>query len=300
VFLLKWTTLGLIFVVLAKLKTLITLQELQEFRQDCRNNNQSLAFVPTMGALHRGHISLVKTAQQQATRVIVSIFVNPLQFGPNEDFARYPRTLSADMEMLGSGGVDAVFVPNIQEVYPPGSQSRVNNPVLSDQLCGAFRPGHFEGVLTVVMKLFGMVQPDAAIFGKKDYQQFQMISQMVRDFSLPITIVGGETIRDESGLALSSRNRYLSADDLPHARTISAGLKAAKDAFVKGERNPKTLEEIAQNIFSQQLITEYVSVRTQRGMESCGDKISAAAVILAAVKLGQTRLIDNMELNLDQ
>jgi pantoate--beta-alanine ligase len=278
----------------------MTVEELLEFRQDCRNKNQSLAFVPTMGALHSGHLSLVKTAKQHSERVIVSIFVNPLQFGPNEDFARYPRTLSADIELLTSSGTDAVFVPNIQEIYPTGSQTRVNNPILSDQLCGEFRPGHFEGVLTVVMKLFGVVQPNVAVFGKKDYQQFQMISQMVRDFSLPISIIGGETIREESGLALSSRNRYLKSDELPHAQTISAGLKAAQDAFAKGERSPTKLEEIACTKFSSQLVSEYVSVRTQRGLEKCGDKITEAAVILAAVRLGQTRLIDNMELNLSK
>jgi pantoate--beta-alanine ligase len=279
-------------------ETFITIDEIQGFVAGHRRAGRTVAFVPTMGALHAGHAKLVEVARQHADVTVVSIFVNPLQFGPNEDFARYPRTLNADLEILSEQDADGVFVPNIQDMYPESSQTRIYNDRIANDLCGRFRPGHFEGVLTVVMKLFGIVSPDTAVFGKKDYQQLKLISLMVNDFHMPLKIVGVDTLRDSDGLAMSSRNRYLKTEERQHAISIPSALKAALSAFSAGERSPQKLEEIAFNSLSPELKVEYVAVRKQRDLSAFSDGIDQNAVILLAAKLGGTRLIDNMELNL--
>jgi pantoate--beta-alanine ligase len=187
--------------------TLISLSELTDVRNGWEREGAKVVFVPTMGALHEGHMQLVRVARQHGSRVIVSIFVNPTQFGPNEDFAKYPRTLAADLELLAKEKVDAVFLPNAMSMYPDGFQTYVINKTMAKGLCGAVRPGHFEGVLTVVLKLFNLVRPHTAIFGKKDYQQWRLIERMVKDLHLPVMVLGQDTVRESDGLAMSSRNR---------------------------------------------------------------------------------------------
>src|SRR5512142_998013 len=196
-------------------------------------NEKSVAFVPTMGNLHEGHIELVRIARQRGTCVVVSIFVNPLQFGPNEDFDKYPRTLDADCDKL-QGLADVVFAPSVGEMYPEKQTIFVEPPPISRELCGEFRPGHFQGVATVVLKLFNLVQPQVAIFGKKDYQQLAIIRQMVTQFNLPISIVGAETGRAPDGLALSSRNQYLSGEERTKATLLSQILGEIRDGLKAG------------------------------------------------------------------
>lgn len=288
--------------------TLITIEEIAQIRAAWRRNGETLAFVPTMGALHDGHMSLVRQARTLADRVLVSIFVNPTQFGPNEDFDRYPRTVAADVELLQQGAVDAVFLPNVATIYPEGHQTSVRNKRLESQLCGAFRPGHFEGVLTVVAKLFNIVQPDFAVFGKKDYQQFRLIEAMVRDLNMPVKIVGSETAREADGLAMSSRNRYLSDELRKESALIHRGMQLAKSAFQKGQRDPAQLIALCKGEIAKSLLAqiEYVELRTQNELEpwtgdqNAKEKSGAQTeidpvVMLVAARFGSTRLIDNLE-----
>lgn len=257
-------------------------------------DEKSIAFVPTMGNLHEGHIELVRIARQQGTCVVVSIFVNPLQFGPNEDFDKYPRTLDADCEKL-QGLADVVFSPPVDEMYPEKQTIYVEPPPIADELCGAFRPGHFRGMATVVLKLFNLVQPQVAIFGKKDYQQLAIIRQMVRQFNLPITIVGAETSRASDGLALSSRNQYLSADERTEAAFLSQTLRGVGESLQNGASGYSALEQTAGAALAKRgWQVEYVAVRRQSDL-GLPEKGESCLVILAAARLGKTRLIDNIE-----
>ena len=257
-------------------------------------NEQAIAFVPTMGNLHEGHLELVRIARQNGTCVVVSIFVNPLQFGPNEDFDKYPRTLDADCAKL-QGLADVVFAPSVGEMYPEQQTIYVEPPPIANELCGAFRPGHFRGMATVVLKLFNLVQPHVAIFGKKDYQQLAIIRQMVTQFNLPIVIVGAETSRAADGLALSSRNQYLTAEERTEAAFLSQTLCGIGDAVAKGGSDYGVLENDAASALAKHgWQVEYVAVRNQAdlGVPKKGER---NLVILAAARLGKTRLIDNLE-----
>lgn len=257
-------------------------------------NEQAVAFVPTMGNLHEGHIELVRIARQRGTCVVVSIFVNPLQFGPNEDFDKYPRTLDADCAKL-QGLADVVFAPSVGEMYPEQQTIYVEPPPIANELCGAFRPGHFRGMATVVLKLFNLVQPHVAIFGKKDYQQLAIIRQMVTQFNLPMMIVGAETSRAADGLALSSRNQYLTADERTEAAFLSQTLRWIGGALEKGRNDYAALENDATSALAKHgWQVEYVAVRRQADLGIPG-KGERNLVILAAARLGKTRLIDNFE-----
>ena len=246
-----------------------------------------------MGNLHEGHIELVRMARQQGTCVVVSIFVNPLQFGPNEDFDKYPRTLEADCAKL-QGLADVVFAPAVADMYPEQQTLFVEPPPIANELCGEFRPGHFRGMATVVLKLFNLVQPQVAIFGKKDYQQLTIIRQMVTQFNLPITIVGGETARAQDGLALSSRNQYLSPEERTGAPFLYLTLQEVA-VMLRAGRAPAEAERSAvESLAKRDWEVEYVSVRSQHGLGKPAVS-ERMLVVLAAARLGRTRLIDNLE-----
>jgi len=255
-------------------------------------------FVPTMGNLHEGHIDLIRIAKPKAACTVVSIFVNRLQFGPKEDFERYPRTFQSDCDKLRSSGVDVVFAPDEKEIYPEPQTFVVEPSDLQHILDGAFRPGHFRGVATVVLKLFNMVMPHAAIFGKKDYQQYLVLRDMVRQLALPVEIIPAETVRAADGLALSSRNGYLAPAERAEAPRLYALLKDARERITKGERNFQRIEleamaQLAQNGWTPQ----YISVRRRADLQLPAHE-ERELVVLAAAYLGKTRLIDNIEVNL--
>jgi pantoate--beta-alanine ligase len=259
-----------------------------------------VAFVPTMGNLHAGHISLMSQARRHADTVVASIFVNRLQFGPNEDFDQYPRTLEADAEKLKAAGVDLLFAPTEADLYPEPQTYLVEPPEIQHQLDGEFRPGHFRGVATVVLKLLNIVQPQTALFGKKDYQQLMVLRNMARQLALPIRIVGGETVRAEDGLALSSRNGYLSASERAEAprlyrllQQLQAAIRAGRDDFAVLEREATAMLD------ASGWKTDYIAIRRQSDLqipEAAPDLASQPLVILAASRLGATRLIDNLEI----
>lgn len=266
-----------------------------------RSNGDSVAFVPTMGNLHEGHLELVRRARQLADIVVVSIFVNPMQFGANEDLASYPRTLAADREMLFAEGVQFLFTPQVEEIYPDGleSQTVVRVPDLSDTLCGSSRPGHFDGVATVVNKLFNMVRPDFAVFGEKDFQQLSIIRKMVDDLCMPVDVVGVETVRADDGLALSSRNGYLSREQRRVAPLLHRTLLECRDAIACGFDNFLQLESHARmQLLQAGFDPDYFAVRDARTLRAVSENTEEIA-ILAAARLGNTRLIDNVRLNLN-
>ena len=275
------------------------LAQLRALRARWREHNERVAFIPTMGNLHSGHLKLVRQAAQQADKVIVSIYVNPMQFGANEDLDAYPRTLTADMQALADLDVSAVFIPRTEDIYPRGveAQTFVEVPGLSHILCGASRPGHFRGVATIVTKLFNMVQPDIAIFGKKDYQQLQVIRNMVADLTMDIDIQGVDTEREASGLAKSSRNNYLSAEQQEQASVLYAQLQQCAGAIKAGERNFSALTDQAnQAIRAAGLQPEYWEIRRRSDLSAAQSSDQASElVILVSAKLGATRLIDNLE-----
>ena len=254
-------------------------------------------FVPTMGNLHDGHIQLTRLARQRATCTVVSIFVNRIQFGPKEDFDRYPRTLEADAEKLREAGATVLFAPSESEIYPESQTFVVEPSDLQHILEGAFRPGHFRGVATVVLKLFNMVAPHAAIFGKKDYQQYVVLRDMVRQLALPVEIIPAETVRAGDGLALSSRNAYLSPVERAEAPRLYRVLCEVRESLLAGERDYATLEAKACSRFSDKWAVDYVAIRRQADLQlpGSGDR---QLVVLCAAKLGRTRLIDNVEVPL--
>jgi len=277
-----------------------SISEMQELSRSLKREGKKIAFVPTMGYLHQGHLSLVEGARQLGDVVVVSIFVNPTQFGPSEDFNRYPRDLEGDLKRLEPYRVEYVFYPSAREMYPKGYQTYVEVEELSKGLCGDFRPGHFRGVCTVVCKLFNIVQPDFAIFGEKDYQQLRVIERMTRDLNFPIQIIGMPTVREEDGLAMSSRNAYLSEGERKQALSLSQALFTCQELVRKGEKDSAMLKEKAQEIISQNSDAriEYIEVRDAYSLEPL-EKIDRPAQMLLAVWVGNTRLIDNIRLNPD-
>jgi pantoate--beta-alanine ligase len=255
-------------------------------------------FVPTMGNLHDGHIDLIRIAKPKAACTVVSIFVNRLQFGPKEDFERYPRTFQSDCDKLRGAGVNVVFAPDEKEIYPEPQTFVVEPSDLQHILDGAFRPGHFRGVATVVLKLFNMVMPHAAIFGKKDYQQYLVLRDMVRQLALPVEIIPAETVRAADGLALSSRNGYLTPDERAEAPRLYAVLRNAQGRIAKGERNFQRIELEAMALLSQNgWMPQYISVRRRADLQAPAPE-DRELVVLAAAYLGRTRLVDNIELTL--
>jgi pantoate--beta-alanine ligase len=255
-----------------------------------------VVFVPTMGNLHAGHISLMEQARAHGDTVVASIFVNRLQFGPNDDFDKYPRTFQADCDKLAAAGVDVLFAPTEADLYPEPQEYTVEPPAIQNILDGEFRPGHFRGVATVVLKLFNCVQPQAAVFGKKDYQQLMVIRNMTRQLALPIDIIGGETVRAEDGLALSSRNGYLSAAERAEAPRLYRLLNDIRSAVSGGETNYLDLENRAiSGLTAAGWKTDYVAVRQQSDLAPPKGG-NAPLVVLAASRLGTTRLIDNIEI----
>lgn len=265
-----------------------------------RARRETLALVPTMGALHRGHLALVEAAKRVADRVVVSIFVNPLQFGPKEDLARYPRDLDQDVMLLNQQGLtDAVYVPDVSEMYPNGhSRTQVVVPAMSGVLCGKTRPTHFAGVTTVVAKLLNMVRPDWAVFGEKDAQQLAIVKQMVRDLNFPVEILGVPTVREPSGLALSSRNRYLSTAEKAQAAHIYQTLLRAQQEFLAGQHDPRYLEhQVFVQLDEVGLTPEYVSIVDQNSLDPVEGEIYKAATLAIACPVGSARLIDNILLN---
>lgn len=261
----------------------------------------SIGFVPTMGNLHAGHIHLVEIAKQHAQCVVVSIFVNPLQFGANEDLASYPRTLEADCEKLKIAGADIVFAPPVAEVYADFDGNNLNQtmtitpPPMARELCGASRPGHFSGVATVVMKLFNIVQPQVAVFGQKDFQQLFVIKQLVKQFNLPITIIAGNTVREPSGLAMSSRNGYLTSTQKIVATQLQLCLQQIVSAIKQGNTDFSGLAQTAMQMLNDKgWLVDYISVRSANTL-ALATKDDSNLVVLGAAKLGNVRLIDNID-----
>ncbi|MFG1697766.1 pantoate--beta-alanine ligase [Nonomuraea sp. NPDC049309] len=257
----------------------------------------TVALVPTMGALHEGHRSLIRLARVRADQVVVSIFVNPLQFGPNEDFSRYPRTFDADLDVCRAEGVDVVFHPSAEEMYAPDRQVSVSAGEMGRIVEGAARPGHFDGVLTVVLKLFNLVQPDLAVFGQKDAQQLALIRRMVADLDLPIEILGAPTVREPDGLAMSSRNRYLSEEDRRVALTLSRALRAGAARLTPAEIRAearKVLDEAG-----PALDVDYLVLVDPATFVEVGDDYEGLAVLAVAARVGTTRLIDNVTITLN-
>ena len=276
--------------------TVTTIKEVRAAVQAARAKGQRIGFVPTMGHLHAGHLALADAARAAADFVVASIFVNPMQFGPNEDLEAYPRTLEADQQGLEKHGVDLLFAPKVAEVYPDGMalQTRVSVPGLGDILCGASRPGHFDGVATVVTKLFQIVQPDSAIFGRKDFQQLTLIRRMVRDLSMPVSILDVATARAEDGLALSSRNHYLSVDERTKAPALYRTLNQAAEQIQEGGADLSAISKQAlTNLEGSGFQPDYFEIRHRHTLQEplVDDR---ELVILAAAWMGKTRLIDNL------
>lgn len=265
--------------------------------EDARARGLRVGLVPTMGALHEGHLALTREAKARgATFRVATIFVNPSQFGPDEDFSRYPRTLEADIAKLRDEAVDLVFAPAPDAMYPEGFETHVEVENATLPFEGAHRPGHFRGVTTVVAKLFNLTGPCVAVFGRKDYQQWRVIERMVRDLDMPIEVVGHPIVRETDGLALSSRNRYLSDDERTRALALSTGLRAAKTAYDMGERRRDHLEATAREIVAQAFdVIDYVSVAHAESLAPLAEgDVGDNVVMLAAAHLGKTRLIDNL------
>lgn len=274
-----------------------TVSDLRAFLTLARGNGKTVGFVPTMGNLHQGHLDLVNKASDMTDIVVVSIFVNPMQFGPHEDFDAYPRTLNADCEALNNHPCGAVFAPTVREVYPKGVNTEIDLPSLSTILCGHHRPGHFKGVATVVTKLLNIVQPDVAVFGNKDYQQLQVIQTMVADLLIPVTIVGADTTREPNGLAMSSRNAYLSAEEKETAAMLYATLKRIGDALRSDSQVSTTLKQEKERLTAAGFVLDYLEIRDAQDLSKSYVEADSA-VILVAAKLGRARLIDNLVIEL--
>jgi pantoate--beta-alanine ligase len=276
------------------MKVVARIAEAREGVREARRAGQRVAFVPTMGFLHRGHLTLAAEAKRRAGYAVMSIFVNPLQFGPTEDLARYPRDAERDLAQAREAGIDLVFMPDTREMYPAEAASVVTPRAAAGRWEGATRPGHFEGVLTVVAKLFNIIQPDIAIFGQKDIQQATLVQGMIRALDFPVDLVIAPTIREPDGLAMSSRNSYLSADDRVHALALSRALHAVETGWRGGERDVGVLERIGQEVLTGTpgVITDYFALVAPETLEPAGRAESGTIVIVAA-KVGRTRLIDN-------
>ncbi|HBV86559.1 MAG TPA: pantoate--beta-alanine ligase [Desulfosporosinus sp.] len=277
------------------------ISELREIISSEKKRGRKIALVPTMGFLHRGHLSLIEQAKQTDAFVVLSIFVNPLQFGPNEDLSRYPRDLERDAHLVEEAGVDVVFHPSVEEMYPRPMLTFVEVGELDRVLCGSSRPGHFRGVATVVSKLFNIVQPDMAFFGQKDYQQYLIIERMVKDLSLPIEICPVPIVREEDGLAMSSRNIYLTAEQRLEALVLSKSLNEAERSIHGGQRSAREIErQIREKItLESHGVIDYVEVRDAGSLSDVTD-IQSPVLLALAVKFGTTRLIDNKVVEVEQ
>ncbi|MFB9869214.1 pantoate--beta-alanine ligase [Vreelandella sulfidaeris] len=280
------------------MRTLRDIDQLRSTLQEYRQRGQRIALVPTMGNLHAGHLALVACARQHADIVVASLFVNPMQFGPGEDLDGYPRTFSADQTQLTEAGCDVLFAPAASSLYPDGleTHTRVHVPVAGEGLCGGSRPGHFDGVSTVVSMLFNLVQPDVACFGEKDYQQLAVIRKLVADLHMPIEIIGVPIVRADDGLALSSRNGYLSAEERSTAPLLFGTLCTLRDALERGDSIESTLQQGKNALYDAGFVPDYLELRDA----SLGpvNKTTRQAVLLAAAKLGPARLIDNLSVQL--
>src|SRR5690348_3709334 len=287
--------------------TVTTIAAVQQHVRRWRSEGRRVAFVPTMGNLHAGHVSLIETARRHGDRFVASIFVNPMQFGPNEDFAHYPRTPAQDARMLSEAGCDLMFMPDVLEIYPNGSEraTRVEVPGLSSILDGEFRPGHFEGVATVVTKLFHIVEPDVAVFGEKDFQQLTIIRRMVADLCLAVRIIAAPTVREPDGLAMSSRNQYLTDEERRKAPVIHQLLLAAAERLRTGDRDFAAIERTGlQALEREGFRPDYFAVRRADDL-SPPDANTASntagpghMVVLVAARLGRARLIDNLQVGM--
>ena len=276
-----------------------TVAELRARTDATRAAGGRVAFVPTMGALHEGHLSLMREARRLGALAVASVFVNPTQFGPHEDFARYPRDLDGDRDKAGAAGIDLVFCPTVEEMYPAGEKTRVVVSELTAGLCGAFRPGHFDGVTTVVCKLLSAVGPCVAIFGRKDYQQLKVIERMVRDLLLPHEIRGMPIVREADGLAMSSRNAYLTTEQRARALSLSRGLGAARAAFDAGTRSAAALLAAARPPIAAAMDSiDYLTLADPETLVAVPDATDAGprALLAVAARIGKTRLIDNVVL----
>jgi pantoate--beta-alanine ligase len=270
-----------------------TREETRTWTSSCRVAGETIALVPTMGYLHDGHLSLIERAREEADRVVVSIFVNPLQFGPSEDFESYPRDLDRDLDLCDEAGAHHAFSPSVEEMYPRGEPWVNVTPVRgADRLCGASRPGHFAGVLTVVAKLFGIVRPDVAVFGQKDYQQLVLIRRMVEDLEMDVSVVGAPIVREPDGLAMSSRNTYLTPEERRRALALSGALQRCRDAFAKGERNVERFRGLLMEVERPGVALEYGEIVHPDTLEPV-DVVFEGAVCALAARVGKTRLIDN-------
>jgi pantoate--beta-alanine ligase len=279
------------------METVTTIAAVRERVRAWHRQGLRVAFVPTMGNLHAGHVSLIEAASKHGDRFVASIFVNPMQFGPNEDFAHYPRTPTQDEGMLEDAGCDLMFMPDVAEIYPNGSEkaTRIDVPGLSRILCGEFRPGHFEGVATIVAKLFHIVEPDVAVFGEKDFQQLTVIRRMVADLCIPVQIIGAPTMRDADGLAMSSRNQYLSAQERQTAPRIYEILTATAKRLQAGGNEFASMEQAGrQALEAAGLRPEYFAVRQAVDL-SAPTAETDHLVVLTAARLGKARLIDNIQ-----
>jgi pantoate--beta-alanine ligase len=277
------------------LETIRTIEWMKQTARQARAENRVIGFVPTMGALHAGHLSLIERARKDCDPVYASIFVNPKQFGPKEDFAKYPRMMETDSEKLSAAKVNALFLPEPAEMYPPGFSTYVNVEGLSDRLEGRTRPGHFRGVTTVVLKLLEIVQPNFAYFGRKDAQQARLISAMVRDLNLDTEIVLGPIIRESDGLAMSSRNVYLSPEERKAATVLHRALAAARDAMAAGERDSQQMQNVLRKHLEAEVLAkiDYAEIVDADSFEPIS-RIARPCYILLAAYLGKTRLIDNL------
>ncbi len=276
------------------MKILKTIREMKEVSAELKSNGLSIGFVPTMGSLHEGHLSLVRRSITQADRTVVSIFVNPTQFGRGEDFKRYPRDLKKDLEILEKEGVDFVFVPEAKEMYPDGYKTYVEVDELQDKLCGRSRPGHFRGVCTIVLKLFHIIKPDLSFFGQKDAQQAIILRKMFRDLDMDEKIEVLPVVRNKEGIALSSRNEYLSLEERKAALCLSKSLKKARSMIEKGERDPERIIQVMKKIIAEEPLAriDYVEIVEMKELDSLS-RIGGEALIALAVFVGKARLIDN-------
>jgi pantoate--beta-alanine ligase len=276
------------------MQRLVTIQDVRAWVADVRRRGERVALVPTMGALHDGHLSLVDVARRHADRVVMSVFVNPLQFAPTEDLARYPRDPEGDAAKAAARGVDLVWMPAAGELYPRDPRVLVQPSALADRWEGAVRPGHFAGMLTVVLKLFNVVQPDVAVFGQKDVQQAALVSAMVEDLNVPVSVLVAPIVREADGLAMSSRNRFLAASERPRALVLQAALQAMDDAFISGERDAGELVTAGRRAFDSapDVAIDYLAVVDPRTLEPV-PRAERGSVALVAARVGATRLLDN-------
>ncbi|ACB10073.1 MULTISPECIES: pantoate--beta-alanine ligase [unclassified Thermotoga] len=276
------------------MKIIETIEEMKKFSEEMREKKKTIGFVPTMGYLHEGHLSLVRRARDENDVVVVSIFVNPTQFGPNEDYERYPRDFERDRKLLEKENVDCIFHPSVEEMYPPDFSTYVEETKLSKNLCGRSRPGHFRGVCTVVTKLFNIVKPHRAYFGQKDAQQFRVLRRMVRDLNMDVEMIECPIVREPDGLAMSSRNVYLSPEERQQALSLYQSLKIAENLYLNGERDAEKIKEEMIKHLSRfdKVKIDYVEIVDEETLEPV-EKIDRKVIVAVAAWVGNARLIDN-------